>query len=256
MSADALFVPFDDGLWLPTDRARGPWSPDALHGGPTAALLARAVEPLLAPLPVARITVELVRPVPVAPLAVTSKLLRDGRKIRLAEARLEHDGTLLAWATALGIRNAEVKVPEQSSDRPSPPEAGRGAKARVMHDGFHNIGVEHRFVHGMIGEPGPATDWIRLRVPVIAGESPSPLLRTVAAADFSNGISALVQFDELLFINPDLTVHLCRQPVGEWICLDAQTQLDPSGVGLATSKLYDLKGPVGRAVQSLLVESR
>jgi hypothetical protein len=256
MPADALFTPVDDGLWLATDRARGPWSQDALHGGPTAALLTRAIEPLLAPLPLARITFELLRPVPVAPLAVTSRLLRDGRKVRLAEAQLEHDGTLLASATALGIRNVDLAVPEQSSDRPSPPDTGRDAKPRMLHDGFHNIGVEHRFVHGMIGEPGPAVDWIRLRVPVIAGESPTPAQRAVAAADFGNGISSLATFDELLFINPDLTVHLHRQPVGEWICLDAQTRLDPSGVGLATSRLFDEDGPIGHAVQSLLVESR
>src|SRR5947207_2882962 len=103
MPAEALFDRADDDRWLPTDLARGPWSPDALHGGPTAALLARAVEPLVAPLAVARMTIELVRPVPVAPLRVSSTLLRDGRKIRLADARVEHDGTLVAWATALAI---------------------------------------------------------------------------------------------------------------------------------------------------------
>jgi hypothetical protein len=257
MSADALFTPTGDGRWLPTDFARGPWSPDALHGGPTAALLARAVEPLLTPLPVARMTVELIRPVPVAPLTVTATLLRDGRKIRLADARIEHDGNLVAWATVLGIRNAPLDVPDQPVEPPAPPSQGTDRDRTFdVYDGFHNAGVEHRFVGGVFGVPGPATDWIRLRVPVVPDEEPSPVQRTVAAADFGNGISAITTWEETMFINADLTVHLHRQPVGEWICLDAQTRVEANGVGLATSQLFDEKGPIGQAVQSLLVESR
>ena len=114
--SDALFVPTDDGRWLPTDAARGPWSPDALHGGPSAALLARAVEPLLDPLQPVRLTVELLRPVPVAPLTVEADVLRPGRKVRMAAARLLHDGTVVASATALAIRVDDVEVPDQPVD--------------------------------------------------------------------------------------------------------------------------------------------
>src|SRR5262249_11243548 len=114
----SLFDAAGPDTWFPNDLARGPWDPDALHGGPTAGLLARAVEPLLAPLQPTRLTVELLRPVPVAPLHVTARSTRDGRRIRIAEARLEHDGTAVATAVGLGIRTKHVTVTEQPTDRP------------------------------------------------------------------------------------------------------------------------------------------
>ena len=262
--ADALFTPVDGERVLPTDHARGPWSPDSLHGGPVAALLAGAAEALLDDLQPARTTVELLRPVPVAPLAVAARPLRPGRKVRLVGAELAtEDGTVVATATVLGIRTAEVAVPE-AMDLPDPPPspdaapaAARGTVAvRDDYDAFHNTGVEHRFVRGAFEDRGPATDWIRLRVPVLPDQAPSPLQRVMAAADFGNGVSALADFSELLFINPDLTVHLHRLPAGEWVCIEAATVLEPQGIGLAQSRLWDADGLLGRALQSLLVEGR
>lgn len=254
----ALFEPAGADLWMPTDLARGPWSPDALHGGPPAALLARALEPLLAPLQPARLTIELLRPVGLVPLRVATRVVRDGRKVRLAEASLAHGDTVVATAVALGIRTADIPVPEQPSVAPPPgPEHGvEPVRPDDPYDAFHNRGVEHRFVHGMIGTPGPGTDWIRLRAPVVADEEPSPLQRVAAAADFGNGVSGLDAMDQLLFINPDLTIHLHRLPVGEWICLDAVSRYQPNGIGLAVSDLYDEHGPIGRSMQSLLLDNR
>ena len=253
--SDALFEPTGDGRWVPTDPSRGPWSPDALHGGPSAALLARAVEPLLAPLQPVRLTIELLRPVPVAPLAVEAELLRPGRKVRMAGARLIHDGTVVASATALAIRLDTVEVPDQpEGPRPAPPSAGTSLVSDVVgYTAFHSHGVEHRFVSGSFTEAGPATDWIRLLVPVVPDEPPSGLQRVAAAADFGNGVSRVTSFDALTFINPDLTIYLEREPVGEWICIDAESRLHGHGIGLAESALYDAEGRIGRSVQSLLV---
>jgi hypothetical protein len=242
---------------MPTDLARGPWDPGALHGGPSAALLARAVEPLLAPLQPTRLTVELLRPVPVAPLRVAARLTRDGRKIRIADARIEHDGVTVATAVALGIRTKHMRVPEQAAGLPRGPDEGvEPDRSLDPYDGFHNAGVQHSFVRGVFGQPGPATDWIRLRVPLVPDEEPSPLQRVAAAADFGNGISGLDVMNELLFINPDLTIHLSRLPVGEWVCLDSHSRYEPEGIGIAASDLYDETGPIGRSVQSLLLDSR
>ena len=255
MTADALFVPGSHGTWLPTDYARGPWSPDALHGGPPAALLARAIEPLVDPLLPVRLTIELMRPVPVEPLVVDAELIRPGKKVRLAGARLLHGGTIVATATALAIRTDEVDVPDQPAP-PSPPPPSDGVRMVsdvIGYDAFHSHGVEHRFVAGAFAEPGPATDWIRLLVPVVPGEVPTGLQRVAAAADFGNGISRVTSFGSLTFINPDLTIYLEREPVGEWICLDAVSRLHGHGVGLAESALYDEVGRLGRSVQSLLV---
>ncbi len=261
--ADALFSPLDGERVLPGPSARGPWTPEALHGGPVAALLAGAAETLLEDLHPARTTVELLRPAPVAPLRVSATVLRPGRKVRLVGAQVAtDDGTVVATAAVLGIRRADVPAPtSEVPPAPPPPASGQPADRGEVavqddYDAFHNSGVEHRFVRGGFHERGPATDWIRLRVPVIEGRPTSPLQRVLAAADFGNGVSALADFTTLLFINPDLTVHLHRLPVGEWVCLEAATRLEQHGVGLAHSLLWDEEGPLGRSLQSLLIEAR
>jgi hypothetical protein len=261
--SDALFERLDAETFLPGPCTRGPWSPEALHGGPVAALLARAAEPLLGDLQPMRMTVELLRPAPVSPLRVTASVVRPGKKVRLVAAELvTEDGTMVASARALGIRRAEVTVPAVDAGTPPPPPStaepsGReGPTAGPDYEAFHNAGVEHRFVAGSFEAVGPATDWIRLAVPVLADEAPSPLQRVMGAADFGNGISRVVEFSEAMFINPDLTVHLHRLPVGEWVCLQAASRLEDAGVGLAQSALWDEQGPLGRSLQSLLVEAR
>jgi len=259
---DALFEPLGGERYLPGDAARGPWSRESLHGGPVAALLAGAAEPLLDDLHPARVTVELLRPVPVAPLTVTAREVRPGRKVRLVAAQLAaEDGDVLATATVLGIRRADVVVGDNPAVTPPPgpdtvPPSGRGGVSMGGYDSFLDAGVEHRFAVGSFGERGPATDWIRLAVPVVAGATPSALQRVMGAADFGNGVSRMADFDSLLFINPDLTVHLHRLPAGEWVCLEAETRLEPYGVGLAQSALWDEDGLLGRSLQSLLLEGR
>lgn len=103
---------------------------------------------------------------------------------------------------------------------------------------------------------GPSTDWIRLKAPVLAGRTPSPIQRAMAASDFVNGVSAVLPWDRWLFINPDLTVTLHRLPVGEWVGLDAVTRVESDGVGTAEADLFDEHGRIGRCVQTLLIEHR
>ena len=259
--SDAIF--FRDGFhFVPTDLARGPWSRHAQHGGPPTALLARSVERYDdgERMFVARLTIELLRPIPIAPLVVRERLLRPGKKVQLIEASLFAEEVEVARCTALRIRRAEISLPSGLPTVPSPPgpEAGITSGPRSAEsagEAFHSHAVEHRFVAGGFDRPGPATDWIRLRVPLVRGERTSPLCRVAAAADFGNGVSSIVNPAEgYLFINPDLTVYLDRYPGGEWVCLDAVTYVQPHGVGLAESLIFDEHGPIGRAVQSLLLE--
>ncbi len=256
-----LFEPAADGAWQATEVALGPWSPDALHGGPVAALLARAIEAVEAPAPMApaRLTVELLRPVGREPVRVAAEVLRPGRKVQVVEATLEGSSGPLARARALRIREQAVPVPPGPPEVVPPgPEHGTDSPPWREDEpvAFHNTGVEHRFVLGRFDRPGPATDWIRLVAPVVPDEEPSPLQRVAAAADFGNGISGILDPAAATWINPDLTVHLSRLPVDEWIALEATTHLGPDGWGLAESALYDTRGRIGRAVQSLVVEPR
>jgi len=256
---DAVFQPEGEG-WRPTELAGSPWSSESLHGGAVAALAAREAErvPSEGPMIPVRLTLELLAPPPIAPLAVSAALVRPGRRVQLIELTVAADDDLIARGRVVRLRHGRVDgLPEPEPGRPPPPPEGGEplGEWRAWADGFHSLAMEHRFVRGHMKEIGPATDWLRLRVPIVPDEEPSPLQRVVAAADHGNGVSRILDFTEHVFINPDLTVHLHRLPVGEWICLDARTTVQPEGVGMAECALHDRDGPVGRSVQSLLVTS-
>jgi hypothetical protein len=134
-------------------------------------------------------------------------------------------------------------------------DAGPPSRAWAF-EAFHTHGCDVRYARGDWLQAGPAFAWIRLREPVIAGETPSGVQRLVAAADFGNGVSAVLPFDRWMFINPDITVHVERPPDGEWIGLDAVTRITDHGSGATSTTLYDERGRVGTGVQSLLVEPR
>lgn len=255
----------DGDVLVPTVLARGPWTPDAQHGGPPAALLARAIERTDggAAFIVTRLTVELLRPVPIAPLRVRSRISRPGKKVQLVEASLlvVDDDLEVARATGLRIRRTQMPLPEGAAPHGTLPPPTAGVVSRppwagdIAYEGFHSGGAELRFVAGTFERPGPASAWIRLRVPLVAGEPTSPLCRVAVAADFGNGISwVLDRTQGYRFINPDLTIALHRHPTSEWIGLESVTLPDGTGVGIAESRLYDQHGPLGRSIQSLLIE--
>lgn len=256
---DAVFVP-DGDLLIPQPVARAGWYEDALHGGPVAAAFARAIEQVPAPveMTVTRLTVDLLRPVPTAPLAITTSVVREGRRIQLVDAEMTTAGVVVARASAMRIRTADVPVPDhQRRDLPTPPDrlAVRPLGRLGDEEGawFHVAAVEARFAAGDWLEPGPTTAWMRLTVPLVAGEEPTPLQRVIAVSDFGNGLSRVLP-SGWLYINSDLTIHLRREPVSEWICLRSRTDLGDDGVGLAQSELFDEQGDLGHALQSLVID--
>lgn len=262
MSAEPVFAAAGDGLWQPTGHARGPWDPGELHGGAPAALLARAIEQLEpgAEMIVTRLTYEFFGAVPLAPVTVEAELVKPGRRVQIAQARLRADGRELVRVRAMRMRRAPDGVEAGPADEAAPmppPDAGRVLTpfAGIEGEAFHPTSMEIRLVGGDRGT-GAAAAWFRLTRPVVAGEEPSGLQRLVAAADFGNGVSCAIPFEEALFVNTDLTVHVHRDPVGEWIGLDARSDLSSAGVGQALSILHDERGRVGAAAQSLYVEPR
>ena len=257
--AEAVFIAEGD-RYLATELARGPWNPDAQHGGAPAALLVRAFErhegdPELT---LARVTYELLRPVPLGELELRTEVIRPGRRVQLLEGSLfSEDGTEVVRARALRVRRAGVERVGDEEDLPAPPDQGVAndfdARGGVM---FATDAMELRFVAGSFYGVGPATAWFRLRAELVAGEAPSPLQRLAAAADFPNGISSILPWEDYVFINPDLTLYIEREPVGEWICLQATTRVHEHGVGFAEAVLYDTQGRVGRSLQALLITRR
>ena len=277
----ALFVPVDSpgsksgDWWSATEYARGPWDPRHCHGGPVSAMLARACETVIGAgdatveWQISRLTIEVTRPVPVGePLLLTSEVERGGRKVSVVAASLNNsDNVEVAKVRALRIRRRDFSLP----DHPTAPstllgEPGTGRHERVswaVGDGmtaFHSHGAEHRIVEGSWEDPGPISLWVKLSTVLVAGEQPSGVQQAAAAADFGNGVSSALDFEDFLFINPDLTVHLARPPVGEWIGMVSHSRYGSdtmsAGAGFAESELYDADGRVGRSVQSLFVEPR
>jgi hypothetical protein len=253
-----------DGRFVPSGHARGPWDAGSLHGGPPAALIARAVERLDAPQPMllARLTVEFLGAVPLAPLEIRTEVVRGGRRLQLVEATVSAAGTTCCRARAVRLRREPVAMPAAAmpASRIAPP--GDLAPEHIPPpphgeaEGFALTGMELRFATGRFVEPGPATAWFRLTMPLVAGEDPSPAQRAVAAADFGNGIAAELAFATHLFVNTDLTVNLSREPAGEWIALEGVTEHGPEGTALAATTLHDTAGPIGRGAQSLFVAAR
>ena len=253
----SFYEPLAGGRFRSTPHTRGPWDPAFQHAGPPAALLGRALERCDARrgMVLARLTYEILRPVPVAELEVTAGVVRPGRSVELLEGELHAHGqpvmTVRAW------RVLAASAPTAAADVPPPPRPAEATPPPGALEGFgYGHAVELRFAAGGWGEPGPATVWTRLRVPVVAGEEPTGLQRVLAVADSGNGVSAVLPLTEWLFINPELTVHVRRQPRGEWICLDAETTIAEGGTGLARSVLSDEDGPVAHGAQSLLVMPR
>jgi hypothetical protein len=248
-------------LLMPSPAAAGPWDPGALHGGATAAILTRALEGVEPDpeMPFARLTFEFSRPVPRAPLAVTGRMVRPGRRIQLLEADVRFEGDIVARASGLRIRAGDVDVAPGAVPWPPPlprPEEGHPPE-RIEEWGQGLITrMDMRMLRGDILETGPTTAWLRFRGPLIDEQAPTPLQRVVVAADFGNGLSSALDFRTHLYINPDLTVYLHRYPSDDWVGLDSATWVHDHGVGLAESMLWDLEGPIGRSLQSLLVAKR
>jgi Thioesterase-like superfamily len=198
--------------------------------------------------------------VPLAPLAVTTRVERPGRTVELVAAELsEASGERQVIARALAWRlRPQEGVPEVALDHAPPgPEHGRAVPffPTGQDVGYHTA-MDYAFVEGAFLESGPAVVWMRMRQPLVEDEPPSPLVRVLVAADSGNGVSAVLDYRRFVFINTDLTVQLVREPAGEWVCLDAVTRVGADGIGLADSALSDERSLLGRATQTLLVRPR
>jgi hypothetical protein len=252
-----LFAP-DGDLWVPSGHTRGPWDPNAMHGGAPAALIARAVDGVATdgPMQTTRLTIELLRPVPIAPVSVEATVLRPGRRLQVVDVVLEADGQVCCVARAVRISVRDVDVPPAQPESPVPgPQEAQARPFDPDREMFPTTGMEVRFARGSYAEAGPALAWFRPRMPLVPGEEWTPLQRAAAAADFGNGVSQVLGWETHVFVNPDLTIHLHREPRGEWIGLDARTDALPTGIGQAVSILHDVHGRIGAAAQSLFVDA-
>jgi hypothetical protein len=234
-----------------------------MHGGAPSALLAHAIEQTKpgSELRVTRLTIEFLGGVPLEPVELATSIVKPGARFQLVEATLDAGARRACLARAVRLRRADLPAAAAapaSSSRPLPgPDEGEPFPQFFESDLalFYPDATEIRLVRGAFGS-GHVAAWIRLRGELLPGVAPSPLVRACAASDFTNGLSWILPLGKWLFVNTDLTVHLHREPEGEWIGVDARTTADRSGAGLAHGTLYDTRGPVGACAQTLFVEPR
>ena len=251
----AFYLPLGDDTFRSTEHTVGPWGPDSQHLGPPSALLVRSLLALRPTL--SRVTFEVLGPVPVADLTVSTSVERPGRSVELLSAALSCGGRVALTARAWHIVGSDTTAVAGGSGAVLPPPASAvPMEIPDFWSGGYLAAVEWLSVSGGIFTPGDAQVWARPRVAVVEGSEPSPLERLFSVVDSASGVSSRVDIRKWYAINTDLTVHLHRQPVGEWVGLDARTTIGPDGAGLATSTVHDVGGPVGTTAQALFVRER
>jgi Thioesterase-like superfamily len=259
---DAVHPPFyrrDGEIFVATEQTRGPWSKDHQHAGPPSALLCRGAEGLLPDMEVARLSCEMLKPVPIGPLRIEAQVEKAGRKAAVVRARLiasAPTGDVVCLDARVGcVRVAAVDAPALVHAPPPPgPETCPPFTFSFFpwETGYHTA-LEGRLARGTFGV-GSMALWLRPRGALVEGEAMSPAQRALVVADAGSGVSLGLDVRRYSFANADLSVHLSRAPHGEWILLDASTWTSGNGRGVADTALSDVQGFIGRGVQTLIVE--
>ena len=259
MNQDTFFRKLGDDRFEATQWTRGPWSPVDEHAGPPSALLAGRLEEMAGDsFRVARVAIEVTRPVPIGTLRLERSFRREGRSVKVMAGHLFDQVRKLvmsAEALALGIVELDLETERPPMDEPSPADSAVVQFPFQDSDPGYAAAMELRFGRGGFGD-GDVMAWMRMRMPLLDDTEPSPLERVLVAADSGNGVSQRVSPFEFTFVNPDLTVTLHHPAEGDWVGLAARTYLDRAGAGVADTRLYDQRGPIGRGIQTLLIRSR
>ena len=256
---ESFFEVLGPGRFRATSATAGPWSPDAQHGGPPSALAARELERHEPDenMRLARVAIDILRPVPVAQLTARTRTLRPGKRVALLETVLESGGQEVLCARGWRIaRLADAPVVEKAAAAASLPAVASRPRFPGGHVDGYLSHIEWRLESGNFDVPGPCQAWGRPMVPLIPGESIAPMALTLLIADTGSGVSRTLDPRQFIFINVDLTVILQRDPAGEWVRLDAETSMGGTGTGLAETQLSDASGAIGAALQTLLVSPR
>jgi len=261
---NSFYEPAGDGSYLATPATTGPWSADTQHGGPPSALAARELE-AFRPDPgqrLARVAVDILRPMPAGRLTLATRMVRPGRRIALLETVMECDGQEVLHARGWRIARSPEPTPAVAPPGAPPLPPMPPARPRLPFSGMHTDGylaaIEWRFVSGGFDHLDPAGGraWTRPRIPLVPGEDLSPMCRALLVADSGNGIGAVLDPARFLFLNVDLTVVLWRDPPGEWLLLSAATNIGTQGSGMVETTISDRDGALGTATQTLIVAQR
>jgi hypothetical protein len=235
--------------WQPSPLAAGPFA--GLQGGAVASLLTAEVEAMAADRDwgtAIGVTVWYLRPTPLAALRTQPATVATGGRVTVVDNVLwpgdETQPCAMARVTLSRERQIAVAgLPDRSAKRIDPtllPERTR----RAPHG-------RPWFMDAMEARAGDGMAWFRLRGPVVDGAG--PLTGVLGPADWTHGIDRPVE-QAVADPNPNLTVHLFRNPVGEWIGIRPQTRWQASrGLGIGHGVLFDVEGEIGCVSMSVVL---
>ncbi|MGB3896185.1 thioesterase family protein [Mycolicibacter sinensis] len=234
------------------------WGPDLQHGSPPLALLTREIEYLIAGSGqrIARLALDILGAIPVAPVRVHAWVQRSGRRIRLLEAEMRScdDDRPVARLSAWALATTDTTTVAADRHPPLPQGPSLPPPAWFAQSTGYARSVQWRAQPD--SPDGAAVAWLSPRVHLVDAEPTTALQRLAMVVDSANGIGAALDTEEYMFMNTDTVVHLHRLPAGEEFGLRARASIGPDGVGATTAELFDRSGFIGTSAQSLLVQRR
>jgi hypothetical protein len=255
--SDAFYTRLGANVFGPTLHVQGAWRDDEQHMAPVSGILAHAID-LHEPreeMQLARISYDILGMIPARPSTVEVRTTRPGKTIELVEATLSVDGRAVVRADAWRLaRHDSTPVAGVELDpMPGPDDFPEWQGTDVWAGGYI---ADLEFRADPERRPGRARVWLRSKRALVEGEECSPVADLVRLVDTANGIAVRVSPREWMFPNVDLTIHLFREPVPStqgWVGFDTRVTMGPTGLGLTSTTLHDVEGPVGRAEQILTV---
>lgn len=249
------FYGLDGDLYIPTGLAASPWERGKQNGVGMGGLLAHLIEtiPMPVPMTVARLGIDILSAAPMDATEGRTRVLREGKRIQMVEAELVVGDRVVARATALRTRLAETPAFVEPNGYPAPEEV---SDSDFMGERAFGGTLETKLVSGALREPGPGTLWVRFGHEHVAGVPLSPLLRTAILGDFGGGLGSVIDSTRWTYANLDIAIHLTREPVGDWLLVDAFTLSAGNGVGQSNMIIADRQGPFARAHQTLFIAPR
>lgn len=252
----AYFERLGPAAFRATQHVSGAWDEATQHIAPALGLMVHVVETDRDArrddgLVVGRLSYDILGTIPVEEMESTVTVLRPGRTIELVEARLSHagrDGVVLrAWLMQPGDTRALAATPLPRI--PGPDAMPAWDPTTEWPGGF----IASAQVRREQDEPGRARFWVRSDRDLVPGEAVSPLAHTARLLDIANGMTVRASPREVLFPNIDLTAHFFAQPQGDWVGFDTSVSFGAAGVGLTSTVLHDVTGPIGTMSQVLTV---